>query len=406
MLPRWYHTLDLNGRRAFWSTFAGFSLDAMDAQLYAFVMPVLIGLWGLSHAEAGLLASVTLVASAAGGWSAGLLSDRIGRVRVLSVTILWLTIATALCGLAQNMEQLLVARALQGLGFGAEWAVGAVFISEIASPAARGRIMGLVQSAWGVGWGLAALSSTVALAVLPAELGWRVTFVVGFVPALLLFRFRRRIHESATFLAPRDAPPWHAIFTDRQLGSTVRGSLLAAGLHGGYWAIATWWPQMLHAERGFSTPTVGLYFAVIVAGSFFGYAAGAWLSDAAGRRATLGLYALGALVVVTACTRFAVSDFALLLLSFPLGFFVLGIFSAIGPVLSELFPTPVRGSGLGFCYNFGRGLAALGPALIGVSLAKTTIAAAVGLYAAVAYALVLVATALVPETRGRKLSLP
>lgn len=404
MPPQWYRPLDTNGRRAFWSSFAGFCVDAMDVQLYAFVMPVLIVLWGLSQAEAGLLASVTLASSAAGGWVAGLLADRFGRVRVLCITILWLAAATVLCGMAQDLEHFLAARALQGLGFGAEWAVGAVFISEVASPETRGRVVGAVQSAWAVGWGLAALTSTIVLSLLPLEIGWRVTFLVGLIPAILLFLFRRRIHESETFLTAGRTEPWHAIFAGPQLGATLRGSLLAAGMHGGYWAIATWWPQMLHAERGFSATTTGSYFAVIIAGSFFGYGAGAWLSDAAGRRATLAAFAMGGLAFVTACTRMAVSDLALLLLGFPLGFFALGMFSAIGPVLSELYSTGVRGSGLGFCYNLGRGVAALGPALIGANLERTSVSSAVGAYAAFAYAVVLVATALLPETRGRKLN--
>jgi MFS family permease len=123
----------------------------------------------------------------------------------------------------------------------------------------------------------------------------------------------------------------------------------------------------------------------------------------AGRRTTLAGFALAAGVTVLACTLLPVSDAALLVLSFPLGFFALGMFSAIGPVLAELFPTEIRGSGLGFCYNVGRGLAGVAPVLIGLNVQKTGLAHAIGLHATSAYVLVLLATAVIPETRGRDL---
>ncbi|MBO9708800.1 MAG: MFS transporter [Caulobacter sp.] len=404
MTPRWYRDLNGNARRAFWTTYAGFGLDAMDVQLYAFIMPALLALWSLSHAQAGLLASVTLACSALGGWAAGTLADRFGRVRVLTITILWLGVSSCLCGLAQNFGQLLIARALQGLGFGAEWAAGAVFVAEVVSPEVRGRVVGTVQSAWALGWGLAASISAMALALLPAEWGWRVTFLVGLPPMIAIFLVRVRLHDPAMFLAERRKTPWTAIFGGGRLSTTLRGSLLATGMHGGYWSIATWWPAMLHAERGFSTATAGAYFGVIVAGSLFGYLAGAWLGDVAGRRATLAGFALGGAVTVLACTASPVSDMALLILSFPLGFFALGMFSAIGPVLSELFPTRMRGSGLGFCYNVGRGLAGGMPVLIGLRVETMGLAHAIGLYATSAYVVVLAAVALIPETRGQDLA--
>src|SRR5688500_2225164 len=199
MRPKWYRTLDGDARRAFWTSLSGFSLDAMDIQLYSFVLPVLLGLWGLSRAEAGLLATVALTSSAAGGWIAGLLADRSGRVRLLRLTILWFAISTCLCALASNFEQLLIARALQGLGFGGELAVGIVFVGEVARADIRGRMVGTVQSGWAIGWALAAAIAAIALSLLPPDLGWRVTFLIGIVPALLVFRFRRRLVESEVF---------------------------------------------------------------------------------------------------------------------------------------------------------------------------------------------------------------
>jgi MFS family permease len=401
--PLWYRTMDGRTRRAFWTSYAGFGLDAMDVQIYAFVLPVLLSVWGLSHSEAGLLTTVTLISSALGGWTGGLLADRFGRARMLTITILCFAIATFLCGLARNVEELFIARALQGLGFGGEWAVGAVFIAEMASSKSRARVVGIVQSGWVIGWGLAAAVSAIALATYGPDIGWRIAFIAASIPAIVLFAFRRKLAEPEMFVVARRKAPWHHIFTSDVRWSTLLGCLLATGVHGGYWALATWWPTMLLAERGISLTGDGRYFVSLLAGAMGGYVFGAWSGDRAGRRTTLAVFALGGIAMVLAYAQFGASDQMLLFFSFPLGFVALGMFSVTGPVLSELFSTNVRGSGLGFCYNFGRGMAGLSPLLIGSSAGRIGIDLALSIAVGSAYGLVILAAALLPETRGRVL---
>jgi MFS family permease len=403
MRQQWYRTLDSDARRAFWSAFTGFSLDAMDIQLYAFVLPALLGLWKLSHAQAGLAATVALVSSAAGGWVSGLLADRFGRVRMLRITVLWFAICTCLCGFAADFEQLLGARALQGLGFGGELTIAAVFVGEIATPHIRGRMVGMVQSGWAVGWGLAAAVSAVLLSWLPPELGWRVTFGVGLVPAILIFLFRGRLKEPDAFLRSTQRAPWHAIFSAPVLSSTAKACALATGMHGGYWTIATWWPLILSAEHGLSVVGSGPYLATLIGGSFCGYAVGSWLGDTVGRRTTLASFAVGGIVLALTCARVAVSNMTLLLMSFPIGFVATGMFCMIGPLLTELYPTELRGSGAGFCYNFGRGIAGILPLAVGQSAERLGVSHALGLFVAAAYGLVLLAAVMLPETQGREL---
>lgn len=403
MSPHWYRTLDAYRRRVFWLTFGGFTVNALNIQLYAFVLPALLALWGLSHAQAGLVASVALVSSAAGGWSAGLLADRWGRARMLRCSIVGVALATVLCGLAGSFEQLLVARAVQGFCFGADLAVGAVFIGEMAPAAIRGRMAGTAQSGWAVGWGLAAMIATALLAMLPPDIGWRATFVAGLLPTLPLLIWRRQLREPEAFLRSQRDSSWRAIFAGAALPSTLKGTLIAAGMHSGYWAIATWWPAMLHVERGLSTAAGSLYLGVLIAGALAGYVFGAWLSDTAGRRMALGCFAIGGLLIALVYLHLPVSDTALLALSAPLGFVATGIFGVIGPALTELYPTELRGAGLGFCYNCGRGLAGTTPALIGISAGQVGVGQAVGLYVACAYGLVLAMALLLPETRGSEL---
>lgn len=398
--PSWYRELDPNGRRAFHSVYAGFSVNAMSVQLYAFILPVLLPLWHFSPSSGGVLAAATLVSSAIGGWLAGLLSDRLGRVRLLQITILLSAVSSLSCAAAQSYEQLLVARAIQGFGFGAEWAVGAVFMGEIANPATRGRLVGVAQSAWAAGWGLAVAASTIAIALLPPDLGWRLAFFVSLPPAIAIFLFRKRLAESATFLASPGADSWHRIFSARMRAATAKGSLLAIGTHGGYWALATWWPAMLKLERGLATAQTAIHMAVLVGGSLAGYLLGASLSDRMGRRSSLVLFALGGSATVLVATQLPVSDMALLALGAPLGLFATGLYSVVAPVLNELYPTSLRGSGLGFCYNVGRGVAGITPVAVGGSIAVFGIAHSIGIYVSAAYMLVLIAAGLLHETSG------
>lgn len=403
MKPQWYRSLDRGGRRSFWTVFTGLSVDSMDIQLYAFVLPVLLTLWGLSHSQAGFLASAALISSAAGGWLAGLLADRVGRIKVLKLTIMLFAASTCLCGLADNFEQLLVARILQGLGFGGEMAVGVVYIAEIAAPPIRARMVGMAQSGWAIGWGLAAITSTVTLSLLPPEVGWRVTFLIGLVPAILIFVIRRRLSEPEAFLSSKRKSSWRAIISGPNLVFTVKGSLLAAGAHSSYWAIATWWPAMLSSKHGLSIIESSPYLVVLVTGSFFGYVVGSWLGDTVGRRAALVCFSVGGVLMVLTQSELSISPTTLLLLSFPLGFFATGIFGVIGSILTELFPTELRGSGLGFCYNFGRGVAGLTPALVGGGVEQLGVAQAIAIYVTCAYGLVLLVTIWLPETRGKEL---
>ena len=403
----WYQSLGRDGRRTFWACFGGYSLDSMDVQLFSFAMPVLIGLWGISNTDAGVLASATLVFSAIGGWGAGLLADRIGRVRTLQVTIVWFAAFTFLSGLTTSFEQLLVARSLQGLGFGGEWATGSVLIGEVVAARHRGKAGGIVQSGWAVGWGAAALLSTLFFILLPEETAWRLLFFVGIVPAFAAFVVRRLVPESPLYLKSRASasprPGMLAIFAPLYLGTTVRGCLLALGLHGGYYAIATWLPTYLRTERHLSVLSTGGYLAVIIVGSLAGYVVAAYLNDWWGRRKTFLLYAAGSLVIAFSYMLIPISNGLMLVLGFPLGFFASGIYSGIGPLFTELYPTEVRGSGQGFCFNFGRGIAALFPILVGALSARLGLGGAIGLFASLAYGLVILIVMILPETHGREL---
>src|SRR6185503_2569400 len=169
----------------------------------SFVIPTLIAAWGMSKGEAGMIATSALLLSAVGGWTAGALADRFGRVRVLQITIGWFAFFTFLSGFTNSFEQLLITRSLQGLGFGGEWAVGSVMVGEMIRPQHRGKAVGTVQSGWAVGWGVANLLFVLLYSILPEHLAWRAMFWSGILPALLVFYIRRNVPEPAVHSATR-----------------------------------------------------------------------------------------------------------------------------------------------------------------------------------------------------------
>jgi MFS family permease len=397
-------------RRTFWACATGWALDGMDFMIYPLVIGTLIKLWSVDNATAGFAVTVTLLASAFGGWIAGFLSDRIGRVRTLQLTILWFSTFSLLCAFAQDFNQLLAARALLGFGFGGEWAAGAVLMGETIRSQYRGRAVGAVQSGWAIGWGLAVIMQAVLFSIFPAEEAWRYMFALGALPALLIFYIRRNVKEPTVSAEARamekavgNQPAIWEIFKPNIIGTTILAALLSTGAQGGYYAVTAWLPRFLTTERKLSIVGSTGYLAALIIGSFIGYLVGAWLSDRIGRRNLFMIFSLGAIGVVITYTQVPLSNEMLWFLGFPLGFFASGYFSGMGPFLTELFPTRLRGSAQGFCYNFGRGIGALFPTLIGIISANMTLASAIAIFAVAAYGLFFICAFILPETRGKVL---
>ncbi len=407
----WLSHLTPSERRAFGACFGGWALDAMDVQFYSFVIPALIATWGITRAQAGVLGTAALLASALGGWLAGWLSDRYGRVRTLQVAILWFAVFTFLSGLAQTYSQLFAARALLGLGFGGEWAAGAVLLGESIRPEHRGKALGVMQAGWALGWGAAALLYALFFSILPAATAWRVLFLIGIAPAFFVFWVQRYVQDSPVYLeskkqlaARRDRPSFLEIFRPPLVRITFLGGLMGTGAQGGYYAVTTWLPTFLRTERKLSVLDSAGYLAVSIAGAFFGYLSAGYLADRIGRRMTFLVFAIGAGTIAVTYTAIPFGDTAMLLLGFPLGFFASGVFSAMGPFFTEHFPTRVRGVGQGFAYNFGRATGALFPTLVGMLSTRMPLGHAIGFFAAIAYATMAISAFLLPETRGKVLT--
>jgi MFS family permease len=262
-----------------------------------------------------------------------------------------------------------------------------------------------------VGWGAAALLYAFFFSILPPETAWRVLFMVGLLPALLVFYVRRYVKEPEVYLASKaklaasgDRPSLLEIFRPPLLKVTILGGLMGTGAQGGYYAVTTWLPTFLRTERKLSVLDSTGYLVVLIVGAFLGYLAGGFSADKIGRRLTFLVFAIGAGTVAVTYTMVPFGDTAMLFLGFPLGFFSAGVFSGMGAFFTEHFPTRVRGVGQGFSYNVGRAAGALFPMLVGVLSAKMPLGEAIGLFAGIAYATMAVAAFMLPETKGKVLA--
>ena len=384
---------------------AGYMLDAMDVLLFVLTVNVLRTEFHLSAAQAGLVSSFTLAFSAAGGIVFGVLSDRIGRSRSLIWSILIFSVASAGTATSWNLASLLFWRALIGIGLGAEWSTGAVLVAETWPAEHRAKAVGIMQSGWALGYMLAAGMTAV---ILP-RWGWRPLFIAGLLPALLALVIRRHVQEPEIW-AHREVAARTGVrdlFRGELRRRTILASLLASCVLFAYWGLFTWIPGFLSAsvEKGGAGLTIVRSSGFVVPmqlGAFAGYVSFGLLADKIGRRPAFVLYVVAAAIMtpIYGATR---DPQTLLWLGPVIGFVGTGFFSLFGAMLSELYPTNVRGAGLGFVYNIGRGCSALAPWTVGYFADHYGIGTSLGLNSAF-FALGAVLIFTLPETKQAELT--
>jgi MFS family permease len=390
---------------------AGFVLDSYDVLLYVFVVQTLRAEFHWSAATAGMVSSATLITSALGGIGAGFLSDRIGRRRALILTILVYSIGSGGSALATGLATLIFWRSIVGFGLGGEWAAGAVLVAESWPSRHRAKAIALMQSGWALGYMLAAASTAF---ILP-RFGWRVLFLTGLLPALITIWIQRKVKEPPLWEERPAASPWLDLFRRPLARRTFLTTALATCMLFAYWGLNTWLPGFLSAPRsqggaGLNILQTSAWIFIMQFGTFLGYASFGWLADWWGRRPAFLVYVIIAAVLtpiygLTPVWAGSSSEFWLLALGPLVGFFGTGFFSLFGTMISELYPTSIRGSAQGFVYNTGRAASALAPFAIGAIADRHGL----GYGLALNSAFFLVGSALIftlPETRGTDLAEP
>jgi MFS family permease len=407
----WYREISAKQWYALLAGQLGWALDAFDVMLYSFCLTSIMKEWSLKPSEAGFMVSVTLFASAFGGILFGTIADRIGRKKALMATVLLFSICSGLSGLAQNLTQLAIARALLGLGMGGEWSSGALLVSETWPARHRGKAIGLMQGGWAIGYIAAAI---VALTILP-RFGWRAMFFVGIAPALFILWIRRKVDEPAIWVEARRTgvigrtagASLMRLFDKDLIRFTLLCTLTSAFVMFAYWGLFSWIPGFLaqplkDGGAGLGDVKGPIWTIPMNIGALIGYATFGIISDRIGRRPTFAAYLVISAVLVWFFGR--THDATQLMVLGPLiGFFGSGYFSVFGAFIAELFPTRARGAAVGFCYNGGRMLSALAPTLIG-SLSVTYGIGGALTFLAIAFVGGAVTIYFLPETRGRELA--
>jgi MFS family permease len=391
----WLAEANREQKRTLLAAALGWMLDSMDVMLYALVLGPIQREMHLSSAMSGAMMSVTLISAAVGGIAFGWFADRAGRVRALTASVLIYSIATALCGLTHSAPQLMACRILLGLGMGGEWASGAALVAESWPARHRGKALALVQSSWAVGF---ALGAALVAVILP-HYGWRAVFLAGIAPALIALWIQHSLHEPEAWRQQR-APTFRPaqLFRGRLGTSTLICATMNAATLFGWWGLFTWLPRFLSAPRsaggrGLGIVTTSGWTIAMQAGAFLGYLIFGYLADAWNRK-----YAYIAFLVVAAALvplfAFVRNPTALFLIGPLVGFFGTGYFSGFTVIASELFPTALRASAMGFVYNIGRILSAIAPWAIGRISESAGLAAALCITSAAFLLAALIATAL------------
>ena len=379
-VPSTFSQITSAQRRTLIAAALGWMLDAFDAMLYALVLAHVMRDLGMSKGIAGLLNSLTLLASGIGGVAFGFIADRAGRKRALMLSILTYSICSFASGLSTSILMLAIFRFILGLGMGGEWNTGATLVAETWPTELRAKAISIVQSSWAIGYALAALVSGIVL----HYADWRMAFFVGIFPALVVLWIQRGVPESELWRDRYRATASRVSTSgesDTQAGfirifrppyGKQTLALLLMNFFGmfAWWGLFTWIPPYLslpvdQGGRGFGImSTTTLLVVLNLAGMFPGYASFGWVADYLGRRKSFILYTFVAalLVPIYALAR---APWALMVVGTLLAFFGTGFFSGSGIIGSEIFPTAVRARALGFTYNGARAMSSIAPFVIG-----------------------------------------
>ena len=378
----------------------GYAMDGFDLLILGFALTAITATFSLSGTQAGSLATITLLGAVLGGFVGGILSDYIGRVKVLTYSILVFAVFTALTGLSPNFALLTVFRFIAGIGLGAEFGVGMTLAAETWPAKMRARATSYVALGWQAGVLLAAIVAAWAI----PTIGWRGLFMLGAIPAVLAFFVRRTVDEPALFEERRHEAkekfPLMELFRDTETTkSTVGMFVLCSVQNFGYYGLMIWLPSYLAKQYGFGLTKSAVWTGVTILGMAAGIFIFGHLADRFGRRPMLFIFQAGAAISVLAYSRLE-NEVALLIGGAIMGVFVNGMLGGYGALMAELFPTAARATAQNVLFNLGRGVGGFAPLVIAAVAAAYSFQLAIGLLAVI-YLIDIVATIfLIPERKG------
>ena len=387
-------------RKALAASAAGYAMDGFDFLILGFMLSAISRDLGLGATAGASLATFTLIGAVIGGFVFGILADRYGRVRVLSLTILIFAAFTGLSAFAQGYWDLVVYRTIAGLGLGGEFGIGMALVAEAWPASQRARASSYV----GLGWQAGVLAAAVVTPALLPLIGWRGMFLVGLVPALASFAIRRSVGEPELFQRKRAAGfPVKLLVKDAATTKISFGLFILCSVQNfGYYGLMIWMPNYLSKQFGFSLTQSALWTAVTILGMGFGIWLFGELADRIGRRPIFIAYQIGAFAMVLVYSQLT-NPTALLIGGAITGLFVNGMLGGYGALMSELYPTNARATAQNVLFNLGRGVGGFGPVAIATLAGAYSFSAAIALLAII-YLIDIAATYfLIPERKGMAL---
>ena len=397
------------GWKALVGSAVGYAMDGFDLLILGFMLSAISADLNLTPAQSGSLVTWTLIGAVVGGILFGALSDRYGRVRVLTWTIVLFAVFTGLCAIAQGYWDLLIYRTIAGIGLGGEFGIGMALAIEAWPAKHRAKAASYVALGWQVGVLAAALLTPVLL----PHIGWRGMFVVGIFPAFVAWYLRVRLHEPEIFSQKQTAlstqkisklESFKLLVKDKATTKVSLGVVVLTSVQNfGYYGIMIWMPNFLSKQLGFSLTRSGLWTAVTVCGMMAGIWIFGRLADRIGRKPSFLLFQLGAVISIITYSQLT-DPTAMLVAGAFLGMFVNGMMGGYGALMAEAYPTEARATAQNVLFNLGRAVGGFGPVVVGAIVSAYSFSIAIA-FLAVIYVIDMVATVfLVPELKGKELS--
>jgi benzoate transport len=396
---------DAEARKALWGSAIGYAVDGFDLLILGFMLRVISADLHLTATQGASLVTATLVGAVFGGFVFGILSDRLGRVRVLTWTIVLFAVFTGLCALAQGYWDLLVYRTIAGAGLGGEFGIGMALVAEAWPASKRARASSYV----GLGWQSGVLAAAIVTPILLPVIGWRGMFVLGIFPVIAAYYIRRRLHEPEVFTANKIRNPdvtrsLRQLVADKQIARTSLGMVILCSVQNfGYYGIMIWLPNYLSTRFGYGLTQSSVWTGVTIAGMALGIFLFGQIADRVGRRPAFLGYMLGAAIMVVVYSRLT-DPTALLIGGAVMGFFVNGMLGGYGALISELYPTSARATAQNVFFNIGRAVAGFGPLAVGALSASYGFQTAIALLSLLYLVDIMALFVLVPERRGAELA--
>ncbi|MDT1062605.1 MFS transporter [Paracoccus sp. CPCC 101403] len=395
--------VDAKARKALWGAAIGYAMDGFDLLILGFMLKSIAADLALSQAQAASLVTATLVGAVLGGIGFGMLSDRVGRIRVLTWTIVLFAVFTGLCALAQGYWDLLAYRTIAGIGLGGEFGIGMALVAEAWPANKRARASSYVA----LGWQTGVLAAAVVTPMLLPTIGWRGMFALGIFPAVAAYWIRHSLHEPEVFVAKsKDAPRESALkllIKDRETTKLSLGMVILCSVQNfGYYGVMIWMPNYLATQFGFALTQSAIWTSVTILGMVAGIFCFGHMADRIGRRPTFFTYMLMATVMVLIYSRLSNPN-ELLVVGAVMGFFVNGMIGGYGALISELYPTSARATAQNVLFNIGRAVGGFGPLVVGAIAAAWSFQAAIAMLAALYLLDFFAMWLLIPERRGAQL---